>query len=58
MRKVFSDQCTQVRKAAADQMCTVLLTYDEVLPEDVLDHVVTILADTTWYDHYDRVICY
>ena len=51
MGKVFSHWRTQVRKAAADQMCTVLLTYDEVLPEDVLDRVVTILADTTWYNH-------
>ena len=40
--------CAQVRKAAADQMYTVLLTYDELLPEAVLDHVVAILGDTTW----------
>lgn len=29
-------------------MYTILLTYDELLPEDVLDHIVTILGDTTW----------
>ena len=38
----------QVRKTAADQMYTVLLTYDELLPEDILDHVIAVLADTTW----------
>ena len=44
------DHCLsrQVRKTAADQLYTVLLTYDELLPEDVLDHVVIMLADTTW----------
>ena len=40
--------CVQVRKTAADQMYTVLLTYDELLPEDILDHVIAVLADTTW----------
>lgn len=40
--------CGQVRKVTADQLYAVLLMYDEVLPEGVLDHVVVLLADTTW----------
>ena len=39
---------TQVRKTAADQLYTMLLTYDGLLPDDVMDHVITVLADTTW----------
>ena len=48
MQDNYSCVYEQVRKTTADQMYTVLLTYDELLPEDVLDHVVAVLADTTW----------
>lgn len=45
---IYVCMCVQVRKTTADQMYTVLLTYDELLPEDILDHVIVVLADTTW----------
>ena len=38
----------QVRKATADQLYTTAMTYDDIIPEDKLDDVLTILSETVW----------
>ena len=38
----------QVRKTAADQLYTTVMTYDDVIAEENLEEVLSILSETPW----------
>lgn len=39
----------QVRKATANKLYEALVTYDEIVPEESLDEITTILSEFTWW---------
>ena len=48
-----SNQCwnfhSQVRKQAAQKLYEAIITYDDVVAEDKLDAIMTVLSDTNWW---------
>lgn len=38
----------QVRKTTADHLYSAMLTYDDIIPAENLDEVLTILTETSW----------
>ena len=38
----------QVRKTTADQLYITMVTYDDIIDEEVSDDVISILSNTTW----------
>ena len=40
--------CIQVRRTAGDQLYVTLLTYDDLIPEDNTETILSLLSDTSW----------
>ncbi|XP_041362453.1 tubulin-specific chaperone D-like [Gigantopelta aegis] len=45
----------RVRKSTANKLYEALVTYDDIVPENELDNVMTILSDTNWDTSIDEV---
>jgi hypothetical protein len=46
----------KVRRVTADQMYTTLITYDDLFTPDVIDQLMNVLSDTTWYVYHMQLL--